>query len=113
MPIGTEINNDANIYFDFNLPILTNNAQTVIYDFDLLSAPVYEFEDIAIYPNPTNGQITIKSNNFKKVDIYNINGSLLKTAKTQKIDLSNFSKGVYFAKVTTNQGTTTKKIILQ
>lgn len=113
LPIGTEINNNANIYFDFNLPILTNTAQTVIYDPDLLSVESYLVDDVAIYPNPSTGRITVEANNLKQVDIYNISGILLKSTENNEIDLSKLSNGLYLVKITTNKGNTTKKIILK
>lgn len=112
LPVGTEINNNANIYFDFNLPIQTNTVQTVIYELDVLSIGSYFVEDISIYPNPSTGRIIIKANNLNQVDIYNISGTLLKSSENNEIDLSKFSKGIYLIKIMTNKGITLKKIVL-
>ncbi len=62
------------------------------------------FDDINIYPNPTNGKVTIDlgSNNLKvNLKVNDINGLLIQeksniNTKQIALDLSNHSKGVYF-----------------
>ena len=114
---GIEINNNANIYFDFNLPILTNTVQTTISDlvliYDPLSVETYLEEAITVYPNPTSGLLLIESNILQQVEIYNISGILIETTDKNEIDLSQYSKGIYLVKIITNKGTALKKIILK
>jgi len=52
-----------------------------------------------VYPNPAFTTVTIVAEHFSKVEIYNIFGQLLQTAKTQIVDVSSFNAGVYFFKV--------------
>lgn len=60
---------------------------------------------ITIYPNPNNGNFTINIDNTKNanIEIYNISGQLIlqKTLldNTTKIDLTKYSKGMYFVKI--------------
>jgi hypothetical protein len=65
---------------------------------------------IAIFPNPSNGVFTIQMENVKsqsadrKIEIYNVPGEKIYSAKVKqstsdRIDLSNSSKGVYFVKL--------------
>lgn len=79
--------------------------------------------DISVFPNPTESDIniTIKGNsNIKKMElfsvlsseIYQINTLDFELNSTQKISLTNFSKGVYFLKTEFENGTiSTKKIL--
>lgn len=117
LPNGTVINNNANIYFDYNLPILTNTAQTTISDMvlihDPLSVETYLAEDVAVYPNPTSGRLVIESTTLEVVEIYNISGVLIETTAKNEIDLSQYSKGMYLVKIFTSKGTALKKIILK
>ena len=53
-------------------------------------------QKVEIYPNPAFSTVTIEANNFSKVEIYNVFGQLLQTAKTQVVDVSTFNAGVYF-----------------
>jgi len=76
---------------------------------------------INIFPNPTNGKITVTSEyGIKTISIYNtignklysVNNKLNKITQT-KLDLSNFEKGVYFIKININNQIINQRIILQ
>jgi hypothetical protein len=83
------------------------------------------FENINIYPNPCDGQLTI---NFSmadaqnvKIDLVSLQGSVIYTENidsfkgtyNKTIDLTNVSKGVYMLRMTSDKGICNKKIILQ
>jgi uncharacterized repeat protein (TIGR01451 family) len=117
LPNGTQINNTANIYFDYNLPMITNTSQIIISDSVLIYSPLIietiSNENINIYPNPTSGIITIKAKDILQVEIYSISGVLIKTTNKKEIDLRNNAKGLYFVKVIAKETTITKRIILK
>ena len=76
-------------------------------------------EEINVYPNPTSDKVFISNNNVDKVEVYTIDGRLIKTVKQEKednmsIDLSNSGNGVYMLRIYTkdNITPTTKKVIL-
>jgi len=60
---GTEITNDADIYFDFNEPITTNTTMHRIYEgfvaVAALEEMVKETSGLSVYPNPSNGAFTL------------------------------------------------------
>jgi len=69
-----------------------------------------------IYPNPTNGLVTVQSSDMKGLTVRNILGSTLKTLKFQaisskQIDLSDLKSGIYFISVETSNGIHTSKLI--
>jgi len=72
---------------------------------------------VSIYPNPTNGSFTIVSNNFENttIEIYNVAGQLIAhqnlTQNKTLVNLTTFSKGMYFVKVNTVNGVMVEKII--
>lgn len=83
------------------------------------------FENLAVYPNPTEGLLNV---NFKmsdlqkvKIELVSIQGMVVysetlnnfKGSFNRQIDLSSFSKGVYMLRMTSDQGITNKKIILK
>ena len=59
-------------------------------------------KDSGIYPNPTNGPLTIKTDENTKFEVYSQAGQLVKTIETQKgineTDISDLPKGVYTVK---------------
>lgn len=75
--------------------------------------------NFAVYPNPTNGQLTIAFSNINSgkaniritsllgTEIYNENVS----GEKHNIDMSRYDNGVYVVQVTTVQGTAIKQIV--
>lgn len=74
---------------------------------------------VSIYPNPTKSNITISQvkYQFKNCEIYSSNGQLInKLALNQPnytIDLSKYSSGIYFIKISNEEKNVIKKIIVQ
>ena len=70
-----------------------------------------------IFPNPTYGQVFIKTQGkgLHLIEIASLNGQLLITGEiagtTHQLDLSSFPKGVYFITVRSEDFVTTRKII--
>lgn len=113
---GDMVNKQANIYFDYNFPVTTNEAETV---FQTLSNPDFENDpSLTIYPNPSSGLITIKGDfNIKSIQLFDAQGRLLQNNIANnteaQIDLSSKSNGVYFIKVITNKGMKVEKLVKQ
>ena len=103
--IGDIIPNTASIYFDFNPAIVTNTFNTEFVS--TLSVANFESESFAVYPNPTNGLLTISSkNSSKSINNVVVSDVLGKTVQTNSfnsskavLDLSRLNSGVYFVKV--------------
>ncbi len=77
-------------------------------------------EELSIYPNPvTNGKIfiylTSKRNLTKKVDFFDVLGKqIFSTFITGKeLNISNLSKGVYIMKITENEISETRKLVIK
>jgi len=83
------------------------------------------FENLAVYPNPTNGflniDFTMNETQKIKIDLVSIQGSVIYSENIDSfkghfqkhIDLSSVAKGVYMLRMTSDQGITNKKIVLQ
>lgn len=65
-------------------------------------------KNLSIYPNPTNGRLSLATEKGTEAKIYSQDGKLLKSLQTQKgvneIDISDLPKGVYYIK-TPNEST--------
>lgn len=84
-------------------------------------------ETVSIFPNPSNGVMSIQMKDVQSeeilIDVYTVTGKLLSSisrnsslSNTQLFDINiskKASSGIYFVKFTTDQGTTTKKIIIE
>lgn len=68
-----------------------------------------------IYPNPTNGNVTINLPNQKIqcVKIYNHTGELLQEYFTRTFSITNLPSGLYFITAQTDKGTYVNKLIKQ
>jgi hypothetical protein len=70
---------------------------------------------IKVFPNPTTDffSINLTENTLKKIKLYSINGQLLNTYFNKKIDISMYSKGLYFLKIYTHENTVINSKILK
>ncbi len=74
--------------------------------------------NITVFPNPSQGKFSINNNgNIHTVEVYNIIGdkiyvnSICKQSTRIDIDLSNFSNGIYFLRIFSNEIVSIKKLI--
>ncbi len=121
----TALNAETNIIFRivFISDGSVNQLGAKVDDFvinGVLSSESFEANQIAVFPNPSNGIFNIAFGNLdpNKIEVYDISGKLiLQKNKLQvsdnqaNIDLSNASNGVYFVKISTENNTITKRII--
>ena len=70
-----------------------------------------------VYPNPTQGEITLESEGLNHVRIMNAYGQMVYNAKVEgeqvRIDLSQMGKGIYMMHIETNYGQTMRKIVVE
>ncbi len=119
-PLGTIIKNNASIYFDYNLPVVTNTVTNRIANIVKVSEdklPLrYDLKNN--YPNPFNPQTTIEFTLPKMstvtLKVYNILGQEVQTLLNNKslqegthevqFDATKLSSGVYFYRININNG---------
>lgn len=106
--------NKVNIYFDYNYPLETNDAETT---FSTLSRGDFEKDNsVRVYPNPAHDNVTIEAaGNIQSVALYDIQGRVLQVNmmndKMGILDISARQSGMYFVKVTTDEGVKVEKVI--
>jgi hypothetical protein len=104
------------IYFGSGNPQNTDLGSTLIIDdIAFVTKPNASLNvlpnQLNVFPNPTNGTITINHNIAKKLDIYKLDGSQIKSyqiegQETVQIDFSYLSNGIYLISNNNNQHTT-------
>ena len=116
LKVGDSFTNDANIYFDYNFPILTNKATST---FKSLATQDFDFYNyFALCPNPANDILNFTTKQDLEIQsfaIYDILGQLViavPNAKTvSNIDVSKLRTGNYFIKVKSDKGSSNMKFI--
>ena len=114
LTIGDTFSNSAEIYFDYNFPIVTNIATTTI---QLLDASDFDFaKQFTIYPNPAKDQLNILTSqglNPRSACIYNSLGQpILKTVGwNESLDISSLATGSYFIRIDTDKGNVVGKFV--
>ena len=116
--IGEIITNNAEIFFDFNAPIVTNTTETTV---NLLQTTDFNFAGVfALYPNPASNAIAIRANkntNIQSISICTALGQVVKNISHAMVngeflvDISHLSAATYFVQVISDKGKTTKKLI--
>lgn len=114
--VGDAIQNRAGIYFDFNLPIVTNTVTTTIYKLNNSN-----IAGLTVYPNPTKDWLSFSVNpgvEIKAINLFNMMGQKMNvkitesSATNRKIDVSNFANGVYFLELISNLGKLSQKVMI-
>lgn len=112
--VNSTVMQKADIFFDYNWPIVTNDANTT---FTILSRGDFAVDNsVKIYPNPAKDIVTIEgSAELKSIQVYDVQGRLLQLVSASgvqsSINVSSMPKGIYFIKAFTEKGTKLEKII--
>lgn len=91
-----------------------NHSNYITIDEITLSTNTYLAIDIQIYPNPAKDIIYINNANttINTLNLYNSEGKqVLKSYKTDNLNISNLKNGIYFIEIETDRGNLIKKIL--
>lgn len=110
--VGDVIKNKADIYFDYNSPIVTNEYQTTVTN--NLGTQEVSKENPAVYPNPVSDILHVKiKEEIKSIGIFDAVGRQVKTFinPDKQIDLKELPAGAYIIKIFTGKNSYQNKII--
>ena len=113
-PYSYEITTNNGIRF---LELTNANGNKALYANQLLNTNEQQLENVALYPNHVKNELYLKTVAvIDQLKIYSITGQLVKqqTSFTDKVSINteDLIAGVYFVKVTTNEGlVSTRKIV--
>lgn len=118
---GSEIKNQAFIYFDYNQPVKTNEVVNQVYSITSVNnLSSTNLDLITVFPNPFNSKLSIElhsqlSNNVV-VRLFNATGELVFNKKMNAVnrfdlDLSSLKSGLYLILVADEKQIFSKKII--
>jgi hypothetical protein len=101
-------------YIDDVQLVLTDQAKNNVSSesvIDAMGADQY-LESIAVYPNPTVGELHIGAMDVQKVECYNQMGQLVAVYDNESnISLNSLANGVYTLRITVPQGVTMRKVV--
>lgn len=73
--------------------------------------------EVAVYPNPTDGELNVRAEGRFDLNVYSVNGTLVLAQEClnaeARIDLSGLSKGVYLVEVKTAEGSAMNKVVVR
>lgn len=102
--VGTQIENEAAIYFDFNAPIITNVA---IAEIPIPTVGISDpLNGLKVYPNPGQDGFTVWMENVdgESIELMDLSGKLLRTVPLKgeqtKVDTRDLPVGMYLYRVT-------------
>jgi hypothetical protein len=110
--LGNSFSNLANIYFDYNFPIVTNNYTTTIQN--ALGTNQFKIDNLTTFPNPVKDILQLKTiEKVLKIEVYDITGRILSSnsVNENKVDLTALKTGNYILKIYSENGITNTKII--
>jgi len=112
---GTEIENTAYIYFDWNTPIVTNTT----YNINVIVIGGVEENGAAIamvYPNPTTESLTISYDGKFDYQLVDLSGRIISSGSgsdVETISISSAAVGIYQLTVNGSKGNSSLKVIKQ
>ena len=129
LPLGTQIRNQAHIYFDFNDPVATNTTVNTLHE------PVFvpglvdgvivlgkntllaKGNSISAFPNPNTGICKVRTSEPSSLRILTVTGKELVRqivgVGEQPLDLRTYGKGIYLLESTSESGIRTVKLVVQ
>lgn len=111
---GTQILNEAGIYFDFNPPVITNTTDLMFWELPIIITHqpenILKENIVKIYPNPVTDILNIESSLLiTELNLIDITGKKVITEtnidKIIKIDVNKLNTGLYFVHLTDVNGT--------
>ncbi len=113
LPLNSEIENTAYIYFDFNPAVVTNTTKNTNA---VLSVNETALENISMYPNPANTSLRFNGAVVKSVKIVDLSGKIVlseTTVKGNEISVASLANGIYQIAIVTETGVQTQKLLIR
>ncbi len=113
LEVNDQFSNTADICFDYNEPVGTNEYVTAVISADGIKDIDRIEPTILIFPNPATDRIEIAAQGeIIKVEILNVNGTTLKSfTMSRMININDLAPGLYFIKVYLSYGIVTRLFI--
>ena len=93
-----------------------SNPSNIVYvDWTTDVSEDLDNQSVILYPNPTNGQVTIEADGLRQIKVFNVSSQVVSNQIVHDsrivIDLSTEPQGCYFIEIMTDNNCVTKKIV--
>jgi PKD repeat protein len=102
----------------FNMPE-SDVSLYAVWQTDNTSVNEIQYQEISVFPNPTNSFVTVSSNLgiINKIEVFDITGRSVYnndvSTKSIQLDVSSLEKGIYLIRIETELGLAVKKLQVQ
>jgi uncharacterized repeat protein (TIGR01451 family) len=116
LPDGTIIPNHAGIFFDYNIPVLTDTAKTEI-GHPVAVTKISNNKSVYIYPNPATDDVTITAdpNVYSSFSLTNTMGQVVTqqmiTNKHTQVNVAQLPAGIYYITLKGDQANKVEKFV--
>ena len=113
LALNEQLKNTASIYFDYNLPVITNTATTTVSNLVGTHTPDRPLL-FSIFPNPVTDMLYLDSERkFEKAEVYDALGRIVLSTGLQngQINVAHLTPGSYSMKAYRKDGFATAKFI--
>jgi uncharacterized repeat protein (TIGR01451 family) len=113
--VGEEIKNKAAIYFDYNLPVITNETVNIVTVVTSVN-PGAVVIGSKVFPNPVQSALYIQVKGYFYYNVYDASGKRIFTSDKKNneatFNASLLSKGLYFIEIWNSKGKAVHKILI-
>lgn len=128
LALGTQLQNFADIYFDFNDPVRTNTTLNTLFIPSITPGLIDSVEvftpvksglstnDIRLFPNPNRGKFTVEGDEKFAVRVYSLTGICLLSRPEERkhsLDFRNFGSGMYLIETENQRGRMVQKVVVE
>ena len=98
----------------FNESCVGKLASTEV-TFSTESVEENEIINVSVFPNPNNGEFTVRCDNMSRITVYNVIGSVVKDIETNtdSFIIEGLNSGVYFVNIRNNDSNIIKKVVVR
>lgn len=132
LPNNTKITNSADIYFDYNAPVITNQTIHTVND-QIQTAVVTKVipqgnkvSEVLIYPNPAKDEVFVESSKLQAPNskfkgkneyiVYSVDGKKVLEGKLEspktRISTKDLESGIYFIELSVGNEKMTSKLVI-
>ena len=98
----------------FNESCVGKLASTEV-TFSTESVEENEIINVSVFPNPNNGEFTVRCDNMSRITVYNVIGSVVKDIETNtdSFVIEGLNSGVYFVNIRNTDSNIIKKVVVR